>query len=31
MVALIVFPVIAAGLAALSVAIWRGADLDRGT
>jgi hypothetical protein len=29
MAALIVFPIIAAGLAALSIAIWRGVDLDR--
>jgi hypothetical protein len=31
MAALIVFSIIASGLAALSVAIWRGVDLDRGT
>jgi hypothetical protein len=29
MAALIVFSIISAGIAALSVAIWKGVDLDR--
>jgi hypothetical protein len=31
MAALIVFSIIAAGVAAISVAFWMGADFDRGT